>query len=151
MAMNLEQYADFLDTRKLPWPAPPPIEKVRARPSVQKLDGIRVVLWNVYGTLLSIPPEGDLLFEHPNDYVMEAALEKTIAEFKMWGSMSRKPGQPSEYMKKVYHDIMDQLRMAPNMNEKHPEMEADKIWDAIVKRLLQKDYKFDAGMYGGAE
>src|SRR5262245_14086328 len=107
MSLTLEQYADFLDTRGLPWPAPPPIDMPRAKPSLHKLPHVRVVLCNVYGTLLSIPPSGELLFEHPNEFVMDSALDKTIAEFKMWGSMSRKPGQPSEYMKKIYHDIME--------------------------------------------
>ena len=27
---------------------------------------------------------------------MNVALDKTIHEFKMWGSMSRKPGQPAD-------------------------------------------------------
>ena len=63
---------------------------------------VRAVLWTVYGTLLSIPPHGELLFQHPQDFVQEMALEKTISEFKMWGSMSRKPGQPADYMREIY-------------------------------------------------
>jgi FMN phosphatase YigB (HAD superfamily) len=33
-------------------------------------------------------------------------------------------------------------------NEKYPEVSSDRIWEAIVKKLLQKDYKFDAGFFG---
>jgi hypothetical protein len=97
MALTLEQYADYLDTRNLPWPAPPSIDRPRAKPHLARLRDVRAVLWNVYGTLLALPG-GELYFEHPQKFVMELALQKTIDEFKMWASMSRKPGQPSEYM-----------------------------------------------------
>ncbi|MFL5330200.1 MAG: HAD family hydrolase [Gemmataceae bacterium] len=148
MSLTLDQYADFLDTKDLPWPVPPAVDVPRAKPSLHKLPHVRVVLWNIYGTLLQIPPGGELLFEHPNDFVMNAALDKTIAEFKMWGSMSRKPGQPSEYMHKIYEDVLTQQKMAPSGAEKFPELHSERVWDAIIKRLLQKDYKFDAGFYG---
>src|SRR5205807_8727547 len=29
-----------------------------------------------------------------------------------------------------------------------PEAAADRVWEAIIKKLFQKDYKFDAGFYG---
>ncbi|HYV35091.1 MAG TPA: HAD hydrolase-like protein, partial [Gemmataceae bacterium] len=32
--------------------------------------------------------------------------------------------------------------------EKYPEIRAERIWENIVKKLLVKDYKFDAGFYG---
>jgi len=146
MALTLEQYATYLDTRDLPWPAPPAVERPKARPHVQRLPGLRAVLWNVYGTLVAIPG-GDLLFEHPVAFVMSAALEKTIQEFKMWGSMSRKPGQPSEYLGQVYSQLLLEHRSG-GPGEKHPEPQVEKIWEAILMRLLQKDYQFDVGFYG---
>lgn len=146
MALTLEQYAAYLDTRGLPWPAPPTVERPRARPHLVRLPDIRAVLWNVYGTLLAIPT-GELLFEHPVEFVMSAALEKTIQEFKMWGSMSRKPGQPSEYMGQIYSQILLEHRSGGSA-EKHPEAQSEKIWETILMRLMQKDYKFDVGMYG---
>jgi hypothetical protein len=76
------------------------------------------------------------------------ALEKTIAEFKMWASMSRKPGAPSEYMQHLYATQLDEQRLAPSPGEKHPEMVADRVWEGLIKKLFQKDYKFDAGFYG---
>src|SRR6266566_1975840 len=30
----------------------------------------------------------------------------------------------------------------------HPEVCSERVWEAILKRLLQKDYKFDAGFFG---
>ncbi|MBY0232117.1 MAG: HAD family hydrolase [Gemmataceae bacterium] len=149
MPLTLEQYADHLDARKdLPWPAPPVAVPVKARPHLVRLPGVRAVLWNVYGTLLAIPL-GELVFEHPQPFIMTNALEKTIQEFKMWGSMSRKPGQPSEYLSQVYAQLLAEMRAVPaGSSERHPEVSAEKLWEAIVKRLIQKEYRFDAALYG---
>src|SRR5207244_11299138 len=78
----------------------------------------------------------------------QMALEKTIAECKMWASMSRKPGQPSEYMDYLYRAQLDEQRLAPSPGEKYPELLADRVWEGIVKKLFQKEYQFDAGFYG---
>src|SRR5439155_17828331 len=122
----LEQYATWLAGRQHPWPAPPKPDPVKAKAHVPRLTGVRAVLWNVYGTLLAIP-FGELVFEHPDPFVMSMALEKTIAEFKMWASMSRKPGRPSEYMLHLYRTELDEQRLAPSPGEKSPELLADRV------------------------
>ena len=148
MPLTLDEYADHLDTRAdLLWPVPPPVDAPKARPHLKHLPGLRAVLWNVYGTLLRVS-DGELKFEHANDFVMETALEKTIHEFKMWGSMSRKPGQPSAYMREIYKRALDEQRLAVGGAEKHPEVLSDRLWEGIVKKLFQKEYQFDAGFYG---
>ena len=147
MALSLEQYAlDHLDTRGLPWPAMPKVEVPKARPSLAKLP-VRAVLWTVYGTLLAIPT-GELQFEAALDFVTDAAFDKTILEFKMWNSMSRKPGAPSAYMKELFKKALDNLRLAGSGGERHPEILAERIWDEIVKKLMTKEYKVDAAQYG---
>ena len=103
--------------------------------------------WNIYGTLLAISG-GELHFEHPQKFIMELALDKTVQEFKMWASMTRKPGQPAEYIGQLYRKALDEQRLAPSPGEKHPEMIAERVWEDILKKLLQKDYKFDAGFFG---
>src|SRR5262249_48696701 len=147
MALTLEQYVAYLDTRAVSWPTPPPIERPRARPHLVRLPTVRAVTWNVYGTLLAIAG-GELYLEHPQAFIMEVALDKTIQEFKMWGSMTRKPGQPSSYLRQVYSDLLNQQRLIPGGTEKYPEGAVDRLWQTFIKRLLQKDYKFDAGFYG---
>jgi FMN phosphatase YigB (HAD superfamily) len=147
MPLSLDQYVTYLDTRDLPWPAPPEVERPRAKPHLVRLPGVRAVVWNVYGTLLAVPG-GELLFEHPNQFVMDVALDKTIQEFKMWGSMTRKPGQPADYLRRVYGDLLQEQRTVPGGGEKYPEVAADRLWEAFVKKLLQKDYQFDTGFYG---
>lgn len=147
MALTLEQYATYLDTRDLPWPAPPTVERPKARPHLVRLPDVRAVTWNVYGTLLAVVG-GELYFEHPQKFIMDVALDKTIQEFKMWGSMTRKPGQPADYLRQIYADLLADQRAAPGSTEKHPEVVSERLWEAFIKKLLQKDYKFDAGFYG---
>jgi FMN phosphatase YigB (HAD superfamily) len=108
---------------------------------------VRAVLWNVYGTLISLPG-GELYFEHPQKFIQDVALEKTIEEFKMWGAMSRKPGQPAEYMGHIYAQVLTEHRAFGGGGEKFPEVAAERVWEAILKKLLQKEYKFDAGFFG---
>ncbi|MBV9126304.1 MAG: HAD hydrolase-like protein [Planctomycetes bacterium] len=147
MALTLEQYAKHLDTRDLPWPAPPEVTPAKAKPHLVPLPDIRAVTWSVYGTLLALTG-GELYFDHPQKFIMDVALDKTIQEFNMWGSMSRKPGQPADYMKQIYTKLLEEQTTLSTSGKKHPEVAADRIWEAILKRLLQKDYKFDAGFYG---
>jgi FMN phosphatase YigB (HAD superfamily) len=147
MPLTLEQYAERLDSRTdLPWPAAPQVERIKAKPSVHAVP-VKAVFWTVYGTLVAIPG-GELHFEHEQDFVTDAALDKVIKEFKMWQSMSRKPGAPSAYMKELYRKALTTLRMTGAGGEKHPEVQVERVWDDIVKKLFQKEYTFDAATYG---
>jgi FMN phosphatase YigB (HAD superfamily) len=112
------------------------------------MPGIRAVSFSIYGTLMSVPG-GEPYFVHPEKFLMETALEKTIQEFKMWQSMSRKPGKPSEYMGRIYAQILDEVRIARGTaGERHPEVRADEIWERIVKRLVKNEYQYDQAFYG---
>lgn len=142
MPLTLDQYVcDYLPGRGLPWPAAPAAVPVKARPSVERLP-VRAVLWTVYGTLVAIPG-GELAFEADIEFVTDAALEKTIHEFKMWNSMSRKPGAPSAYMKELFKKAYDIVRLTGG-----GEVRSELIWDDIVKKLMTKEYTFDGGLYG---
>jgi FMN phosphatase YigB (HAD superfamily) len=79
---------------------------------------------------------------------MDVALDKTIQEFKMWGSMSRKPGQPADYLREIYANLLGEQQTVPLKDEKHPEILAERLWESFLKMLLQKDYHFHAGFYG---
>jgi FMN phosphatase YigB (HAD superfamily) len=148
MPLSLEQYAAYLDKRGLPWPAAPEPEPAKARQHLVKLPGIRAVLWNVYGTVLSIAG-GEIWFTHPQAFIMQVALDKTVQEFKMWSSMTRRPGQPSEYLAILYEQALLRQKMAAGGgNERLPEVSSERLWEAVIKILIQKDYKFDATFYG---
>src|SRR5260221_5442145 len=125
MPLPLEQSGSYLDTGGMPWRAPQTVESAKAKPDVKPMRGLKAILWNVYGTLLAIP-FGELLFEHPTPMVMEVALDKTIDEFKMWGSMSRKPGAPSEYMRHLYAQEL-LLHKAAGGGARYPAVPAEEI------------------------
>jgi FMN phosphatase YigB (HAD superfamily) len=148
MPLSLEQYATFLDSRALHWPAAPEPVSARAKPHLIKLHGVKAVLWNIYGTLVSISG-GEVWFNHPQPFAMQVALDKTVQEFKMWGSMSRRPGQPSEYLRDLYEQVLLKQRMASGGgNERLPEVSSDLLWQSLIKMLCQKDYTWDLSFFG---
>lgn len=146
MALTLDQYVRYLDSRGVGWPESPCPEPPRAKPFLPRLPDIRAVTWSPYGTLLCLDG-GELLFEHPKDVVMDLVMEKTIQEFKMWQSMSRKPGQPAESLRPTYLQELNRQRTASG-GERSPEVPVEKVWEALIKKLLQKNYSFDASFYG---
>ena len=150
MPLTIDQYvAEYLPSRGLPFPTAPKPDLVKAKPHVEPLP-IRAVLWNCYGTLLNVLG-GELAFEAPIDFMMEAALDKTVHEFKMWQSMSRKPGKPSEYMRELYNRSLTQIKLTGSGGEKHPQVIAERVWEDILKKLQQKDYSYDVAIYGTPE
>lgn len=147
MPLTLEQYVEKIHTRPdLPWPAAPKIDAPKAKPSLHAMP-IKCVFWTVYGTLVAIP-NGEIQFEHEQAFVNTATLEKVIKEFKMWQSMSRKPGAPSEYMRELFNKALTTLKLTGGGGEKFPEVQSERVWDDIVKKLQQKEYTFDALTYG---
>lgn len=149
MSLTLEQYADWLDGRQdLLWPAAPSVERPKAQPHLKRLLGIRIVTFDVYGTLVATSG-GELCLVHPDPFIMETALEKTIQEFKMWQAMTRKPGRPSAYMRRMYEQILDELHMdLGSSGERYPAIRSEAIWERLVKRLMKNEYRFDVGFYG---
>ena len=145
MPLTLEQYiANLEDRTDLPWPKAPKVDPVKAKPSVPPMR-VKAVLWTVYGTLLAVP-NGELLFEHPMEFVTDAAFDKVIKEFKMWNSMSRKPGAPSAYMRELFTKALTNLKLTGG-----GEAKSEMVWDDILRKLMQKEYSYDASIYGSMD
>lgn len=148
MPLTLLEYADWLDERELLWPAPPEPEPVKATPFLDELPEVRAVTWGVYGTLLRIA-DGRLLPIVPENLRMEVALEKTIHEFHMWHSMSRKPGAPWEYMLQQLNRLVEDQRLAgTGQLGEAPEVDVSHVWRKLIERLMQKDYTWEAEKFG---
>lgn len=151
MPKSLLEYSDWLAERNLRWPAPPRRQPVHAAPFTKPLPGVRAVAWDIYGTLLRIT-DGELLFVHPQAMRMEVALDKTIQEFNMWNSMTRKPGAPWEYMQQLYQRAYDELRLAGSGRKGDlTEVDAAQLWRKILGKLEQKEYQYDTSFYGDWE
>lgn len=147
MALTLDQYVRYLDGRGVAWPEPPCPAPPPVKPFLPSLPDIRAITWSPYGALLCLTG-GEFLYEHPQDVVMDLVLEKTIQEFKMWQSMSRKPGQPAESLRPTYLQVLNHQRTVSGRGERFPEVPVDKVWEALIKKLLQKNYSFDSSFYG---
>jgi histidinol phosphatase-like enzyme len=129
-------------------PAAPTPAPAKATPAIEPLPGIRAVTWSIYGTLLSIP-DGQLLHLHPQPIRMQVALEKTIQEFNMWNSMTRKAGAPWEYLLPKYKNAVEELRMVSSGRKgDFPEIDSARVWRKLLGLLEQKDYQYDAAFYG---
>lgn len=146
-----EYIAALHDRRDLLWPQPPEPAPLKATPSLKPITGIRAVLWNVYGTLLHLDG-GKLLHRHPQEIRMQVALDKTIKEFNMWHSMSRKPGQPWEYMLRQYDTLVEEAGMASTKKKgDFPAVDSSRLWGKIIDRLLKNEYRWDHSQYGDEE
>jgi len=151
MPQTLTEYAHALAERNLRWPTAPKREPVRAAPHLDPLPGIRVVLWNLYGTLIRIA-DGELLHATPDAVRMEVALDKTIREFNMWYSMTRKPGAPWEYLLSIYDRLVADSRLVGTKRKGDvPEVDSGKVWRNILDRLAQKEYVYDADQLGNLD
>jgi FMN phosphatase YigB (HAD superfamily) len=149
MPKSLSEYIDWLEGRpQLLWPKPPVTSPLNASPFLKPLPEVRGVVWCIYGTLLNIH-DGRLHHLHPQSLRNELALQKTIDEFNMWNSMSRKPGQPWEYMLQQYEKARDELQMVGTKNKGDvPEVDSVKLWFKLVDRLLRNEYSYDEAFYG---
>ena len=149
MALTLQEYAERLEGRPdLIWPKAPKLEPVKATPYVKPLPRVRAVLWDGYGTLVRIS-DGQLLLLHPQQIRMQVALEKTIKEFNMWNSMSRKPGAPWEYMFQQYRRLVEDAEMAGSQRSgDFPQVNAARIWRKLIDRLCENEYTYDESFYG---
>lgn len=148
MAQTLLEYLGALDERDLVWPQPPEPRPLPAKPTLKPLPDIRAVTWSVYGTLLTIS-DGQLLHLHPQAIRNQVALEKTVHEFNMWYSMTRRPGQPWEYMLQQYEQMLRVFEMAGVKRKgDFPHVNSSVIWERLIGRLQQKEYDWDRDTYG---
>jgi FMN phosphatase YigB (HAD superfamily) len=148
MPKTLLEYSNWLDERDLLWPAPPSPEPIKATPFLDELPDIRAVTWGGYGTLLRVA-DGRLLPMVDEPLRMEVALEKTIHEFNMWHSMSRKPGAPWEYMLQQMKRLVEDHQLAGSGHKgEAPEVDLAQVWRKLIERLLQKDFEWDQGELG---
>lgn len=149
MPKTLMEYAEWLAQRDdLIWPIVPPCVPRKAVPSIKPLPGIKAVTWNVYGTLLRIT-DGDLLLLPAQEVRMQVALEKTIQEFNMWQSMTRKSGAPWQHLFTQYKEVLEEMQLTvPAKKGDIGQVSTTKIWRKLISRLEQKQYEYDLDFYG---
>ena len=151
MALTLQEYVTRLDEQELILPEPPDIIPANATSFCEPLEGIRAVTWSIYGTLVRISG-GRLEFLPEDETQLKIALDKTIHEFKMWYSMTRRPGLPWESMLPQYRSFVTEQRMAGTARKGDvPEVDATRVWRRMIDRLRQKEYQYDESLYGNLD
>lgn len=150
MPVSLEKYAELLDQRGEPAPIGPALVPFdRAKPHVPMMLDVAAVVFSTYGTLLFLSG-GKPYFLNPDETMRQIALEKTIREFKMWHSMSRKPGEPWQYMASMFQQVLD-AQIGGVMTGKDAVARIDRVWLGVLDRLEKKEYVYDASFYGPPE
>ncbi|MCS7015927.1 MAG: HAD family hydrolase, partial [Gemmatales bacterium] len=148
MPLTLEEYADYLDKRTdLSWPSLPAIQPRKAKPWLTQLPGIRGVVWGCYGILVAISG-GELIWLPQDKFVTELAFDKVVREFKLWQAMTRKPGNPAEHLCAMYRQVLEELQFQASGRDRYPEVRAEKVWEALFKKLKPSDFSFDPLFYG---
>ncbi len=83
---------------------------------------------------------------------MQVALEKTIDEFHMWNSMTRKPGAPWVSLLHTYNKVFDGRQMVGTKRRGDlTQVDSGEVWRRIIERLIQNEYTWDVGEYGDLE
>ena len=151
MPKTLIEYAEWLALRDdLIWPIAPEQVARKAEPKLKPLPGIKAVAWNVYGTLLRIT-DGDLLLLPDQPLRMQVALEKTIKEFNMWHSMTRKSMAPWEQLLAQYKDELHEMQtIAPAEKGDVGQVDVRRLWRKLLSKLELKEYTYDVDFYGDA-
>ncbi len=148
---SLPEFADALAERDdLIWPTPPAPKPMKARPYSKPIAGIRAVMWDIYGTLLQVA-DGRMDLNPKPEIRLQVALDKTIHEFNMWNSMTRKPGAPWEYMMSQYRDVLGDERLRGGSDVKRGDVahrNLGRVWKILIERLQQKEYRYDVAQHG---
>lgn len=152
MPQSLQEYAVWLNQRDdLIWPKVPKVGPVAAKAHDKPLPGIKAVVWNLYGTLLRVT-DGELLLSHHLELRMQVALEKTISEFNMWNSMTRRPGAPWEYILPKYRAAIEDIELTAKVAPgDFGHANGSAAWRRILDMLGQKEYQYDEGFYGNLD
>ena len=149
MPQSIQEYSVWLSQRSdLIWPQVPKSVAVSAKALDKPLAGIRAVVWNLFGTLLRVT-DGELQLSHHLELRMQVALEKTINEFNMWNSMTRKPGAPWAYILPKYRAALEDLELTTKVPPgEFAHVNGAAVWRRILDMLGQKDYQYDEEFYG---
>jgi hypothetical protein len=150
MPGTLEDFGDFLQQRGDPCPlGPEPEPFERVKPQSPRFDGFKAVIGAGFGTSMLLSGGEPQLF-NADPVMKKIALEKTIHEFKMWQSMSRKPGNPSDYMEVIVRRAHEALLLREFAGpDVYPTIH--RVWRGVIDTLIKNEYAWDAGFHGDAD
>ena len=135
--MSMEEYAEKQSKRRFRR-RKYHIAPTRIAARTPKFDGVRAVLWDVYGTLITVPV-GDLEDTLAGKNMMLEAFGRAIREFGLGGSLG---DRPAETLRNLYvGEIEKTHRRKTAHGVFSPEVRIERIWLRILKRLAAKGYR----------
>ena len=149
MPQSLREYAAALDARSdFAWPeAPKPVD-VAARPHLKPIEGVKAVMWNLYGTLLRIS-DGDLIQFHFKPARMQAALERTLLEFGMQTAISNDAASAWSELYQHYKQVLEHLeKAAPVKDGEFPHIDSAQIWLGLINRMAERGLVYQESQFG---
>ncbi len=149
MPLSLHEYAASLNKRSdFDWPEPPKLVDIAARPHLKHIEGIRAVMWNLYGTLLRIS-DGDLMQFHFKPSRMQPPLERTIAEFRMQSAIGGDPAAAAALLYQQYKRVFEHLEQAnPATDTEFPQISSAEIWRLLINQMIERGYAYEEARFG---
>jgi putative hydrolase of the HAD superfamily len=141
MDLSIDQYAERQSKRRLRRRTGT-IISARIAANLPKIKDAAAVLWDVYGTLLTLTI-GDLESTLAKKDAMLEAFGRTIREFSLGRFLD---GTPSEALLNLYvGEIEKTHRRKKSRGVFSPEVRIEHIWLRILKRLEARGYRPDGG------
>ena len=125
------------------------IAPANIRPIFKKLHEIKVVLCDVYGTILM--GRSNSVSELEKDKQRSETFYKTLKEFNLKDALQKinKRKNPAELLKKLYLGEIKKIHTQKiKKGIKNPEVKIEKIWGSIIKNLIRNGYTYNKKLYG---
>lgn len=144
--MELKDYINKVNKRRQPSYH---IVNVKIKPQINKLHGIKALLCDIYGTILTSRASsiGDL----EKDKEILNAFNKTIKEFGFENSLKKiNPNKNTiELLKEIYiKEIKKVHKIKMIKSIKNPEVRIELIWKKIIGKLIKNGYKYNKRFFG---
>ncbi len=144
MNQSIEEYAERQRKRRLRRKRYE-ITPARIAERIDRIDGVKAVLWDVYGTLMALSV-GDLESALAKKETMRVAFRRTIREFGLGEFLD---GDAPETLMRLYiHEIEKTHRRKSAHGVFSPEVKIERIWLRILRRLETKGYRPSNGEKG---
>jgi len=145
--MDLKSYVSKVNKRNLQ----PSYKIIRTniRPKFKKIPGIKVLLCDIYGTIIT-STSGSIGDLEKSTKVLKS-FKKTIQEFKFGYYLKKiNPKKNSEQLLKelFLKDIKSIHIKKKSKGAKSPEVRIELIWKSIINRLIKKGYVYDKKHFG---
>ena len=143
--MDLEFYINKINEHKKPV-----YESVPANitPVLTKFHGIKVVLCDVYGTI--VKGRSNSISDLEKNRKNTTLFSTTMQEFNLQNSLQKIDNKrPDELLNKLYLEGIKKIHAGKKREKiKNPEIKIEEVWEKIIQTLMHKGYIYNKKIYG---